>query len=474
MKLFLKRVNSLPLVHVWLFLIVFFLPFQKPYKKWIQSLSSLAFKNESLSPFFYDRHLYYFLGDFLMVGFILCALFSIRTPLRTLLWKQSGKYLLLFFSFALVSIFCSESSHALWPYLRLLHFSLPLFLCLALRNRRDREMIIKVSFGILLTVGLCQVFIACGQYFLQHSMGFSGLGERKLYLDEAPSFLMGEKRRWIFDNLLGTHSPSSLILRAHGTFKHPNILGAFLGMTLFASSYLFLQAKTKGTKLLSGLSIPLQIFGLTLSYSRAAILGVFSLSLFYFVWLLCQKKWRKQTSLLICLFVFGGAATGTLLHQQLLERGGVINYNEYVKEASDDGRMAYYKVGLKMAKARPFIGHGFQQYENAIVPFLTGHESYHIQKVHNIYFLLLVETGILGLGAFLAFLGSRIFWVLKSGLDIMQVTLMLILLFFLLSGCVDHFIFTSYQGSLMLFLVIGLLGLKGKPQPQIPSSSQKL
>lgn len=477
MKKIVDKINQLSLLHVWLFLLLFFLPFQKPYKTWIKPLSQWAFKGEALSPFFYDRDLRYYLGDFLMLGVLVCAFFSFRSSLKTFVWEGSRKYLLLFLVFSLLSIIFSASNHVLWPYLRLFQFALPLLLCLILGQEQESARLLKIAFLILFAVSLCEALIAIWQYFSQHSIGLSGLGEKKLLLDEAPTFPMATKERWLLDRFFGTHAPSCLILRAHGTFKHPNVLGAFLGMSLFISSHLFLDTKRRWSKPLFACAIPFQLFALTLSFSRAAILGVVGGGALYLAFLFFQKQWRKRAFQLLCIFALAGGGTLALLHDQLLQRGGVINYNKWVKGASDAGRIAYFKVALKMAKQRPWVGHGFNQYENAVVPYLTGEENYHIQRVHNIFLLLLVDIGVLGLLAFLIFFLSMLIAAFKSGFDLSKATLALILLFFFWAGCVDHFIITCFQGRLMLFLMAGLF-LMHEPKPlpkreiQSPSSLQ--
>jgi O-antigen ligase len=79
-----------------------------------------------------------------------------------------------------------------------------------------------------------------------------------------------------------------------------------------------------------------------------------------------------------------------------------------------------------------------------------------LQPVHNIFLLVLVESGLIGLIGFLMFLFGPILLHKPSNLltKSQGVGLLLIIIFL---GMVDHYFLTLPQGQRVLFLVWGLL-----------------
>lgn len=468
MKQFIQKINQTPLAFHLFFLILFFLPFQQRYHKLIKRLSHWAFRDQVFPSTFFDRMLDFYVTDFILIGLVILTTAAFKNRLKDFFWNKSQKYLSAFLLISLVSILFSHSAGHFWPYWRWLQLAVPILGCLAIRIEIDVKKVIQIGFWILVITALLQSTIAIGQYILQESIGLKKLGELTLHHDNAAAyFTMKNKVRWIFDHYFHTGATSTRILRPLGTFPHPNILGGFIGMTLFAAFYLFLEAKKRGIRILIGFCIPIQIFTLCLSYSRAAIFGVLVggfLYLFYNARLKKKFVFQLATSCLI-----GAILSGGILHEQFLSRGGIVNYNNLAKN-SDSSRLHFQNIALKMIRERPFIGHGWNQAEIQLSEFVTGKEEWDLQKVHNIYLLILAETGIFGFLAFSGFLVSLFYWTWKKGIDLLSATLLTIFVFSLWIGCVDHYWITMHHGRLLFFIIAGLLA--GYTQEPVFTSSR--
>jgi O-antigen ligase len=97
----------------------------------------------------------------------------------------------------------------------------------------------------------------------------------------------------------------------------------------------------------------------------------------------------------------------------------------------------------------PLLGVGVNNFYNNINLFKDN--VFLIQPVHNIFLLILSETGIIGLVGFL-------FILLKSFLSILKKQnkyLLFSLLAIIFLGMFDHYFLTLQQGQLMLAFIIG-------------------
>ncbi len=420
--------------------------------KWLKPLSKVAFHNQSLPSYFRENRLDCFLTDFFLLAIIIIAM---RT-LRGVTLSRSQKLLVGFASFCLLSIFFSTCSKEIWPYFRWLQLVLPIAASVMIGKTVSTKEGITICFWILFWSASLQCFVAIGQYFMQHSIGLKYLGEAKIRMGEAAQLLVPSKTRWFFDRLLHHQTNSVALIRPSGTFPHPNILGGFLGMTLFASAYLFASEKLSKRKAFIAGGIALQVFSLFLTFSRGALFGLIGGALFLLI-LLTLHSYKKIALQLFLVILASGVLSTALLHEQLAHRGGVFTYNKLVKE-SDNARLYFQNLALSIAKQRPLLGAGYGQFLLEVEP---KNETGHVQKVHNIYLLILSETGILGLLAFGGFCLTLLFTAWKRGIDLRRAVLLTIFVYFLWIGCVDHYLITTQHGAIMFFFMAGLLSSYG-------------
>jgi hypothetical protein len=386
------------------------LPFQRRFHGCIDSWSRKLTPPDFPLPEFFSKKIHLFITDFFFVVLVLILFFRFKATFREFFWEGPSKYLTLLFFTALTSLYFSITSHYALQYLRLIQFSLAFLffngICY-LRKRVNLLFFIHQFAWILVLISCIQCAVGIYQYFHQHSLGLSFLGE--LDMRHFP-FHNPEKQRWFFDK-----SPScEFLYRASGTFTHPNILGGFLFCSTLASLYLFVktQAKLKLIFLIS--MIFLQMFTLYIAFSRSAILA---LLFAMFIWgflqckdLLRQKDFYSSTfrrfAILASALLTSCALCIALFYSQLTARGGIINYNA-VTAYADSERIQYLKMAVDMIKEHPVLGIGFnnfQLYENPIQPGYPGHLFF--SKVHNIYLLIASEMGLISGGLFLLFIFS--------------------------------------------------------------------
>ena len=114
-----------------------------------------------------------------------------------------------------------------------------------------------------------------------------------------------------------------------------------------------------------------------------------------------------------------------------------------------------------MAASHPAFGVGIGQFVPDMMAKLKHLPANAYQPVHNIYLLIVSETGFLGVGTFGLFLFFT-FWQLirQGGLIKPHAFYLLIFVFpFLIVGLFDHFLWTSQQGSLIFWMVLALLSM---------------
>ena len=191
--------------------------------------------------------------------------------------------------------------------------------------------------------------------------------------------------------------------RARGPMVHAVSYGMYLGVGLLALWAWQRQLGRLG-RLLLLLPVPVMLAGIYYSYTRSVWLGA-GLGLLLMLGLTLHGAWRK--------LVLGGmAAAGLLL--AVTQMGNLVNFRRELpgsyteKSVELRGETAY--VSWKMFLDRPLLGFGFDQYPKAKLDYLADRsthlnlEATRTYVHHNTFLSLLTETGLVGLGLFLAIL----------------------------------------------------------------------
>lgn len=331
-------------------------------------------------------------------------------------------------------------------------------------RRRFERILLLVVLGAVV-----QSMLAIAQFKFQHNLGLKLLGESPISLADPGTSKIA---------VGGAH-----LIRAYGTFPHPNVLAAFLLVGLLALFHFYLHtmreremqggaAQFLGAHLYRRVLISMGIFtvaiGLTLTFSRAAWLTAFFATLPFVLSgfrtfesgaalpprnLRRLKNARSVMFLTILLMV--NYAVFAVLGWAVFPRAQISR-----GEAAVTDRIAYGMLGLRLIRERPLgVGIGNQvlyavQQDWYRPAGFTEHWEW--EPVHNLYLLMANEIGVVGLITFLALLYLIAVGAFRSGFPLETITTLTLLSAFLLIGLVDHFLWTTEQGRLMLWLAIGL------------------
>ena len=316
-------------------------------------------------------------------------------------------------------------------------------------------------YQILIASGVFQSILAIGQFLKQSSLGLKFI-EAGVFKPGAPgvaTFIMenGEK-----------------VMRAYGSFPHPNVLAGFLLLGIFGIYFLWLN-KVKNYWLLIT-SYGLLVFALFLTFSRTAIVIFMIGSLAMLIVRMFSKLRivRMQTIKLFGLFLISCLISIAILFPYLQARFFEISF----EEQAIDLRFFYNKMALEMIKEKPWLGVGignFVTYSENYPAYLRAAEKmldleskgiqgevkgipqWIFQPVHNIYLLIGAEMGIIGLIVFSLFIGTVLLRGIQGeskrnsrGVFLLLVTCYLLLAF------TDHYFWTLQSGGLMFWLALAL------------------
>ena len=267
--------------------------------------------------------------------------------------------------------------------------------------------------------------------FIQVMSGYSP-ASAFLGLSEHRALMPGDAVIW--------NGQGERVLRAYGSFPHPNIFAGFLVAGIFAANTLRRNNK-HWTIVIAALCI-----ALFLTFSHGAWLGfLFALFSGLFIHILGKKGVPLRKALPILTIVLLAILITSTLFLLKFEQGPV----------SLMERIDYLRIWPSLQQ-NIFIGSGpgtsvFSWYEMD-----AGHEWWQYQPIHNIPLLLITEIGLLGLAALTFFL-SRVDRINFSQLPsphamnmLMACTALLIIAF------LDHYLWSFWPGLVLTFFTLGL------------------
>lgn len=317
-------------------------------------------------------------------------------------------------------------------------------------------------FIAIATFGVIEAILGFLQFLRRESLGL------KLFGESALNPLSGATSKIV--------ASGAKILRAYGTFPHPNILAAFLVMALTSLFYFWLRRPSprvifSSWKIMwSDLALALPMFaislGIALTFSRTswAITGFVTLGIL--MWGFLSRDYFRQTFRLTLLLVAIAGFLYTGLASFIAPRASLSK-----AEQSVELRLEYNRLGVSLLKSNPLgIGLGNQVFyavKTGEYQKLGLTQVWQWQPIHNLYLLLATELGVGGLLLFALLLGD-LFIKIKKGAtgNLAGITAGAALTSLLLFGLFDHFLWTIWQGQLMLWFAIGLCyGLFSKHQP---------
>jgi len=319
--------------------------------------------------------------------------------------------LLILFLFITLSVLFHPTLPGIYKYLRIaLYLAMSILVALMSFSRLSLTKLLNfLSVSILL-----QCLLACWQFLSQRSLcGFLCLGESTL-----SPLPYGIARDYFGGRYL---------ISPYGTFPHPNVLGGFLAISLPVLLYFFFALRKRRYLLILYLSLAV----LLLTKSQAALLvGVLGLG---------------------AVLIYSFKPLGFTSNPSLFS--GLFFHISWLSSISFWRRLQLADVSLKMALDQPWFGVGLNQFIPSLVSYgYSAGWPLFLQPVHNIYLLIAAESGIPTLTTFLIFSGCFLLFLFKS----QQYLLLLAALQLLLLGLWDHYLWTTPQGLLMLWLTLGI------------------
>jgi len=343
---------------------------------------------------------------------------------------QAG-YLLLgtvFFSLAFTSFFSIGIA-------QILHiiFAFALFTLLCDVRTKIKSLVIVFVAGLIIPsiLGLWQVIVGS-------SPSFSWLGLSAQNTQTAGTAVV--------------ETASSRMLRAYGSFPHPNIFGGYIAVGLVSLSWIVRMIKTKQQLIISAIPVILFSVTLILTFSRGAwialIVGFLLLISLMFV------RHRVIPSHVIPVMITGFISLITTLivfYPQIFAR---FEPDLRIERISIEERVSQYSWFDDVFKHNPLFGVGPGSYTFALQAIDSGKDAWAYQPIHNIFLLILGELGIFGFATFLYLIlrvdqiSAR---VSKQAGGILGLTLGVVLI---ILGLFDHYLWSLWPG-----LALGVLGI---------------
>ncbi|MFH1284361.1 MAG: O-antigen ligase family protein [Candidatus Peregrinibacteria bacterium] len=421
----------------WAFYLFFaFLPFQIDAMVMGGNLNAGVFLNPYLSHFVYASDIFlilslFFVGVDAVVtggGFLAKLKFGKAggaAGRRWIFWGVAAIFFMNVFSL----IFSADVANTLFYCVRILEWGI-VYLLLA-GGFVDVKKIIYVFVGVVSFTALIGIF----QYVFQESLGLRFLGEPIISSDKA-----GVAKVDLFD---GT------VLRAYGTFFHPNVFAAYITFAIF-----FVIDFFRRSKILCAFVLAILVFALILTFSRSALFAFALAMMFYFAF----SNMRLYAKYVIAAFLFVVLLTIVFdLLPVIIERFSL----------SDSSNLAERGIYLAISKHMFFeniFGVGAGNFTAVMRSYAdVSLEPWMYQPVHNMFLLLLNEIGIQGLLFFLAwflYLPYAAFRRMKKMTvesdKKFVIVLMALWVFILAVGQMDHYFISLYQGQALLWFWGGL------------------
>lgn len=324
------------------------------------------------------------------------------------------------------------------------------------------------AFLAILTGILISAAVGIVQFVLQRDLGLSFLGESPLALDTsgvANFVVQGAK-----------------IIRAYGFTPHPNILGVLLAAALIVVVFLYVfrgigrravySFKRQREEFIRGGTVLLLLMALVLTFSRMAWLGAALTLGFFLVVLFFNKAMRRlylwEAMRFTLLFVSLLAVVVIAFWPFLKDRVAT----SFVQDQAISQRSDYAEEALAMIKEHPVTGVGLGGYVTEFARRNPTAPAWSIQPVHNVVLLLAAEMGWPAMALIVSGFVTLVIVAVRRFRKEHDPSIALIGAMVLsLSGVLlvaslgDHLLWTSQQGSLLLWLVIGLLAQPAQKGP---------
>lgn len=268
----------------------------------------------------------------------------------------------------------------------------------------------------------------------QHHLGLQVLGEFPMTPDHpGASILLAGELRW---------------LRPYGLLPHPNLLGGFLVVGLFAAIPLLFSTQ-RHSRIIGCSALALGTWALLLTFSRGAWLGLAAGGLVVLLYLLPTlyrnrqtRRWVLGTGLVLIVIALVFAA---MYWPFLAARAGIGQERVELRSIAD--RIVFVQLAERAIREAPLLGVGAGNFPWRSAYYLAETDfDLRGDNVHNIYLLAWAELGLVGVGLLAAAMlgGIVAFWstMRKGPIAAIQVAFMGAFVALAITGLVDHYPWT--------------------------------
>lgn len=194
---------------------------------------------------------------------------------------------------------------------------------------------------------------------------------------------------------VGLNNVDGELYRSAGTLGHPGTLSQFI---VTICPFLWMEAMNKSgfrkMVFMAGYFISVVIVVLSFARTGIAMIAVATLLMIFHSLFSKGKFFSKITIcavLLVAAFIFIDTYFGVI-------------YDRFINAPDESGeiRIVLAEIALKMITSHPFFGIGLNTFTTVMTKYdVTNISSWWPHPVHNIYLLIMSETGILGFGLFM-------------------------------------------------------------------------
>ena len=407
------------------YLLIFSIPFQTRKILWQQSWYFNEWQSISL-----------YATDLLLLALFGFWLFKVKN--FKFKFSKADYFLLAFIAVSAISL--KNSSNAIlgsYNLVKLIEFAAFYFY---LKTYAVYKFGFTNTLWVLICGGLFQSVIAVWQFLGQSDVGLKILGESLLGSDMAgiASFFntQGEK-----------------VIRAYGTTPHPNVLAAYLFLSIFCVYFIWFYKKVRHEYLL-WVGYALLFFAFFFTFARVAIFLVgmnFIIRGLLLTFRFKGKFWRGKALKVVWVTGLIILAFAALYWPEAASRLTISGQDEAVQL-----RMFYNSESLKSLN---WLGVGPGNFVNWLMAEDPNLPRHLYQPVHNVYLLIFSEIGILGIFTFIAFLVFLVRdFILRTKMErFHHYSVMLVFSSFLFMGLFDHYLWTIQQGRFILWLILAIL-----------------
>ena len=182
-----------------------------------------------------------------------------------------------------------------------------------------------------------------------------------------------------------------------GVYADPNRMAMSVGIIVPLAVAFFVRRRTAWmVRLACGVAAAMAITAMVLSYSRGGFLGLVASAV---TWLVLERSLGRT------LLVAGVAVAMLVLSpRSFWERTRTVS--TYEQDASAMSRVEAWTVASRVSQEHPLLGVGAGTFPFAWQIYGPQHTGGRVYAAHNVFLQVISDLGFVGLGLFLAFIGS--------------------------------------------------------------------